>query len=500
MTTQHSTDVVIIGAGISGVGVAARLRMDHPDLDLVVFERREAMGGTWDLFKYPGIRSDSDMLTFGFGFRPWHGTKVLSDGPSIKAYVEQTAAEFGITERTKFGTTVEAANWDSATQTWTTTVVNAEGETEIWTSRFAVLATGYYDYDNAHRPTWTGEKSFKGEFVHPQFWPEDLDVTGKKVVVIGSGATAITLIPNLAAAGADVTMLQRSPSYIGTVPETDPVSVVLEKARVPKMVSYHIGRVRNIALQQGIYRACKAAPGPMRALLLAQLKAQIGDVDMEHFMPSYKPWDERLCVVPNGDLFRTLRRGEARIVTDHIKKFDKTGILLEGGEHLDADIVVTATGLTIKVGGGIDITVDGEPVPVRDRMLYKGVMLEGVPNAILVLGYTNASWTLKVDLAATYFSRLLSHLTKRGFTSVVPTADPDERRDVSVMGDSMRSGYIARGDAAMPRQGKSGPWRIKNDYLRDWPMLKRSKIDDGALTFTRHAANAVDKAGDAVSV
>lgn len=500
MTTHHHTDVAIIGAGISGIGVAARLRMEHPELDFTLFERREAMGGTWDLFKYPGIRSDSDMLTFGFGFRPWHGTKVLSDGPSIKRYVEETADAYGITERTRFGTTVKAANWDSETQLWTAEVVNASGETEIWTAQYAVLATGYYDYDNAHRPTWPGEKSFKGEFVHPQFWPEDLDVAGKKVVVIGSGATAITLVPNLAEAGAEVTMLQRSPSYIGTVPSEDFASALLAKAHVPQSVIYQIGRARNIALQQAIYRACKAAPGPMRALLLSQLKAQIGDVDMEHFKPNYNPWDERLCVVPNGDLFRTLRRGEARIVTDHIKTFDKTGIVLEGGEHLDADIVITATGLTIKVAGGIDVTVDGEPVPVRDRMLYKGVMLEGVPNAILILGYTNASWTLKVDLVATYFSRLVSHLRKGGYTSVVATAAPDQRREVSVMGDSMRSGYITRGDAVMPRQGKSGPWKIKNDYFRDWPLLKRSRIDDGALTFTRKVAVAQAAETDSIAV
>jgi cation diffusion facilitator CzcD-associated flavoprotein CzcO len=489
----RSVDVLIVGAGLSGVGMAATLTTEHPELTYAVLERRQAIGGTWDLFRYPGIRSDSDMLTFGYGFRPWLGTKILSDGAGIKQYVEETAQEYGVTDHIVFGRKVVRSSWSTAEDRWTVTALDeADGSTETWSAKHLVAATGYYSYDEGHRPTWPGEERFGGTLVHPQFWPEDLDYAGKKVVVIGSGATAISIVPEVARTAAQVTMLQRSPSYIATVPADDPVASVLAMARLPEMFSYKTGRARNIALQQGIYKFCRRAPKLARRMLLGAVRAQVGpEVSLEHFTPSYDPWDERLCVVPNGDLFRTFRRGDASIVTGHIKTFTEDGIELESGERIEADIVVTATGLKMQLLGGSTLEVDGEDVTLRERMLYKGVLVEGVPNAAVVIGYTNASWTLKADLAATYFSRLLDHMATRGYTSFVPRADDADRDDVSVLGASMRSGYVQRGDAVMPRQGKRGPWVIRNDFFRDLPMLKRARIDTPELHFdTRHPVAA----------
>jgi cation diffusion facilitator CzcD-associated flavoprotein CzcO len=500
-TPARDLDVLIIGAGLSGIGMACTLSTEHPELSYAILERRQAIGGTWDLFRYPGIRSDSDMLTFGYGFRPWVGTKILSDGPGIKAYVQETAQEYGVTDRITFGRKVVESSWSSDEGLWTVTALDeATGKTETWTAKKLVAATGYYSYDEGHRPTWPGEERFAGQFVHPQFWPEDLDYAGKKVVVIGSGATAISLVPEMAKTAAHVTMLQRSPSYIMTVPADDPVASVLTFARLPKMVGYKTGRARNIALQQGIYRFCRTAPGIARKLLLGAVKAQIGrKVSLEHFAPSYNPWDERLCVVPNGDLFRTFRRGDATIVTDHIKTFTEDGIELESGERIEADIVVTATGLKMQLMGGSKLVVDGEEVHVHDRMFYKGVLVEGVPNLAAVIGYTNSSWTLKADLAATYFSRLLDFMATSGYTTFVAEGEPDDRDDVSILGASMRSGYIARGDAVMPRQGKRGPWMIKNDYFRDLPMLKHARIDTPELRFDTRRPAAAKQADEAAA-
>ncbi len=490
VTDTLEFDVLIIGAGISGVGAACHLVREGTGKTFAILERREAVGGTWDLFTYPGIRSDSDMLTFGFGFRPWVGTKILADGPSIKEYVAATADEYAVTERIRFGRQVTKVSWSTDAGRWTVEAL-VDGEREVYTSRFLIGATGYYDYDAGHRPTFPGEETFAGQIVHPQLWPADLDHTGKRVVVIGSGATAITLVPSMAPEAEHVTMLQRSPSYIMPVPANDPVASPLAKIGVPAGLIYRSGRVRNIVLQQAIYKLCRSQPALARKVLLRMVRSQLGpDVDMKHFTPSYNPWDERLCVVPDGDLFKVLRRGEASIVTDHIETFTETGILLKSGEEIPADIVVSATGLKIQLMGGAEVEVDGATVETRDTMLYKGVLMEGVPNSMFVIGYTNASWTLKADLASEYFCRLLKHMDEHGHTRVVAVADPDERSDVSVMGDSMRSGYIQRGDAVMPRQGKRLPWRIRNDYFRDAPVLRRGRIADPALRFGSDAAVA----------
>ena len=496
-TTTHEVDVLIVGAGLSGIGAACHLVREETGRSFAILERRAAVGGTWDLFTYPGIRSDSDMLTFGYSFRPWNGTKVLADGPSIKQYVVDTAEEYGVAEHIRFGRRVVRASWSTDAGRWTVEV-DAGGRREVWTSQFLVGATGYYNYDEGYRPAFPGEEDFcraGGRVVHPQFWPEDLDYAGKRVVIIGSGATAITLVPAMATgegAAGHVTMLQRSPTYIMPVPEHDPVASPLAKLRVPAGFVYKCGRLRNIVLQQAIYKLCRARPALARKALLAGVRAQVGQhVDMKHFTPSYDPWDERLCVVPDGDLFRVLRRGEASIVTDHVETFTETGIRLKSGEEIPVDIVVTATGLQIQLAGGAEIDVDGESVDTRERMLYKGVLMEGVPNAMFVIGYTNASWTLKADLASEYFSRLLQHMAATGYDQVLPVADDADRSDVSVMGDSLRSGYIQRGDAVMPRQGKRMPWQIRNDYFRDAPMLRRGAIQDPALRFSVTRAAAV---------
>ena len=493
MTENRHLDVLIIGAGVSGIGAACHLIREETGASFAILERRAAIGGTWDLFTYPGIRSDSDMLTFGYGFRPWVGTNVLADGPSIKQYVEDTAAEYGVTEHIHFGRHVTRINWSSADKLWTVEAVvegGAAGEAEVWTARFLIGATGYYNYDQAFRPEFPGEESFGGQIIHPQFWPSDLDYTGKRVVIIGSGATAITLVPSMAPLAEHVTMLQRSPSYIMPVPATDPVASPLTKFRVPSGLIYRSGRLRNIVLQQALYKICRSQPKLARKVLLNMVRAQLrGTVDMKHFTPSYNPWDERLCVVPNGDLFRVLRRGEASIVTDHIETFTETGIRTRSGEEIPADIVVSATGLQIQLAGGAALEIDGEKISTHDRMLYKGVLMEGVPNMMFVIGYTNASWTLKADLASTYFSRLIKHMDKHGHTTVLPIASPEDHDTTSVMGDSMRSGYIQRGDAVMPRQGKRAPWRIFNDYFKDAPLLRRGAIDDSALLFGNESSD-----------
>ncbi|MGY4103207.1 flavin-containing monooxygenase [Nocardia sp. R16R-3T] len=482
--TRH-VDVLIIGAGLSGIGMACHLTLEQTGRSYAILERRTAIGGTWDLFRYPGIRSDSDMLTFGFGFRPWIGTKVLADGPHIRQYIEETAAEYGVTEHIRFGRKMTKASWSSDTELWTVEARDEQtGETEIYTSNFLVGCTGYYDYDNGYRPRFPGEAEFQGQIVHPQHWPQRLDYRGKRVVVIGSGATAITLVPAMADDTAHITMLQRSPTYIAALPADDPVAVGMKYARVPEKIAYRAGRARNIALQRASFRLSRTNPELSKKLLLAAVRMQLGkQFDMRHFTPSYNPWDQRLCIVPNGDLFKALRSGKASIVTDHIDRFTETGIRLASGAELPADIVISATGLSVQILGGATLEVDGEPVSTREHVVYKGTLLDGIPNAMLVLGYTNASWTLKADLAAEYFCRVLNHMKANGYTKVVAIAEDADRSDQSVMGSALTSGYIQRGDGVMPRQGARGPWQVINNYFRDRVLLRKAPVEDGVLTF-----------------
>ncbi|MFE0354717.1 flavin-containing monooxygenase [Streptomyces nigra] len=484
---QTHTDILVIGAGISGISAARHVLRDNPASSLVLLERRARVGGTWDLFRYPGIRSDSDMPTFGFGFRPWRDKRILADGAKIRQYVEDAAADGGILDRVRFGRRAISADFSHATGRWTVEVEDeSTGARESYSAGYLVSATGYYDYDTPYRPRFPGEAAFKGTLVHPQHWPEDLDHTGKRVAVIGSGATAITLLPALAGTAAHVTMVQRSPTYVLTLPEVDPLTSVLQKLRAPARLTHKVVRARNIALQRGSYAFCRKYPRLARKVLLGLVRAQAGrSVDMRHFSPDYKPWDQRLCVVPGGDLFKVLKRGEASIATGQIDTFTADGIRLKSGQEIKADIIVTATGLTVRLMGGMTLSVDGQPVDVKDRVLYKAVLLEGVPNMSLVIGYTNASWTLKADLAGAYSARLVAHMRRHGHAIATPVASDSDRSEFSVMGEALTSGYIARANEVMPRQGTRDPWRLWNNYYRDRALLRDAPIDDSALRFEK---------------
>ena len=483
MSNNHF-DVLIIGAGLSGVGAACHLSRQSPDRSFALIERRKRIGGTWDLFRYPGIRSDSDMYTLGYNFRPWTEPKVLADGPSIREYIADTAAEYNIDDKIYFERRMVDADFSTRDGQWTVRVENeGSGESEIFTCQFLLCCTGYYNYDAGYTPDFPGADQFKGRLVHPQQWPEDLDYSGKKVVVIGSGATAVTLVPAMAKDAEHVTMLQRSPTYIATVPERDELSVKLRRF-LPEMVVYRMARARNIGLQRLVYRLSKQRPGLVRRALLAAARRQLGDdIDMKHFRPSYNPWDERLCAVPNGDLFKVLRRGEASIVTDHIDTFTENGIRLKSGEELDADIVITATGLDLQLLGGAELSVDGETREPRDVLVYKGVMLRDVPNMAMVFGYTNASWTLKADIAAEYVCRLLNYMSRKGLQQVTPKDHDGSDTDKTFL--DLQSGYVQRAAHRLPRQGDKAPWKVLSNYLYDLPRLRYGRLNDDALEFVK---------------
>lgn len=482
MTQQH-LDVLIIGAGISGIGIGVHLTQKSPNKKFAILERREKIGGTWDLFRYPGIRSDSDMSTFGYEFKPWTGSKVLADGTSIRNYVNQTADEYKMLEKVHFNRQVKAANWSSEKKLWQLDVFNsADNKTEQWTADFLLGCTGYYDYDKGFKPDFPQEDQFKGQIIHPQHWPENLDYSDKKVVIIGSGATAITLVPAMADTAAHVTMLQRSPTYIAAVPSIDKLYVKMKKV-MPEKIAYSLTRVRNIGMQRLIYKLASEKPELMKKLLLKNVRMRVGkDIDMKHFTPNYNPWEQRLCAVPDGDLFKVVKKGKASIETDQIDHFTENGILLKSGKHLDADIIVSATGLNIQILGGIRATVDDKPISTCDHMLYKGILLSNVPNAAIIIGYTNASWTLKVDVAADYIARLLNYMDKKNYKVVVPKANADEITDDAIMG-SLSSGYIKRALDVMPRQGKNPAWRVSMNYLKDKVDLRTSGFKNDVLSF-----------------
>ena len=477
--TEH-VDVLIIGAGLSGIGAACRLRTEHPQRSIAVLEGREASGGTWDLFRYPGIRSDSDMFTFGFKWRPWPGDTALADGSSILEYLRTVAREYAVDELIRYRHRVVSASWDSATDLWTVEV-DHDGETLTFTTSLLWACGGYYDYDQGFSPELPGRDRFGGTVVHPQHWPEDLDYAGKKVVVIGSGATAVTLVPAMANAGAGhVTMLQRSPTYILSLPGRDPLATRLR--RLPTRVSYPIVRWKAILLAVATYQLAQRRPQLVKNLIRTMTAKQLPpgvDVDV-HFKPAYNPWDQRLCFVPDGDLFKAMRAGRASVVTDHIDTFTETGIRLRSGEQLEADVVVTATGLTLKAMGGIELVVDGTPVKMQDTMTYKALMLSDVPNFVFTIGYTNASWTLKADLVADFVCRLLTYLDEHGVRRAVAPRDPSvgEQRLID-----FSSGYILRALDELPKQGDREPWQLRQNYLRDVRSINHDRIDDGVLTF-----------------
>ncbi|WP_419827488.1 flavin-containing monooxygenase [Sphingomonas sp.] len=475
--------MLIVGAGLSGVDAAYRLQTGSPDRSFALFEARDAIGGTWDLFRYPGIRSDSDMTTLGFPFRPWRGERSIVEGGDIRDYIRDTAREHGIDTRIRLNHRVIAADWSSAEARWTIDY-EADAAPSRVTCGFLFLCSGYYDHAGGYAPTWPGQEAFAGTIVHPQFWPDDLDVAGKRVVVIGSGATAVTLVPALAANRTkSVTMLQRSPTYIVSVPSRDK-RAIRWRERLPMWLADKAIFWKSVGLSTFFYELARRRPGKFKAMVSGGQRKFLGPAfDMAHLTPSYQPWDQRLCLVPDGDLFRALKAGTATIETDTIERFAADGLLLASGKALPADIVVTATGLRMQMMGGATLSVDGEAVEPATRMLYKGAMLEGVPNFAFAVGYTNASWTLKCDLTARFVSRLLNHMARRRIDSVVPDAG-DEPRGLDPMID-LNSGYVRRAAATLPRQGKRAPWRVHQNYARDLLAFRTSRMRDGVLRFSR---------------
>ncbi len=480
-------DVLIVGAGLSGVGAAWHLQNEtKPARSYVILEGREAIGGTWDLFRYPGIRSDSDMYTLGYAFKPWTQAKAIADGPSILNYVRETAAENGIDRHIRFGHKVTAAAWSSEDARWTVTAVTADGATRTFTAGFVFLCGGYYSYDGGYLPAFPGYDRFKGALVHPQQWPQSLDYTGKRVVVIGSGATAVTLVPEMAKRAAHVTMLQRSPTYVVSRPAEDAMANKLREI-LPAKLAYSLVRWRNVLFGMWFFRLARNKPAAVKKNIIDMVRQALGpDYDVEtHFTPRYNPWDQRLCLVPDADLFTALKDGTASVVTDHIETFDETGIQLTSGQHLDADVIVTATGLVLQVMNGLTLTVDGQAVDPGQTLSYKGMMYEGVPNLASAFGYTNASWTLKCDLTCEYVCRLLNQMARTGLRQVTPrNSDPEIERQPWL---DFSSGYVARAMEKFPKQGSKAPWRLHQNYALDLMSLRYAKLEDGALAFSNPA-------------
>jgi len=476
-------DVLIVGAGLSGIGAACHLTTEAPGLTYAIVEAREASGGTWDLFRYPGIRSDSDMFTLAYRFRPWDGTKTIADGADILAYLRQTAAEYDVESHIEYRGRVVRAAWSSETATWTVTVENTEsGVATTRSCRFLYLCCGYYRYDEGYTPEWPGQDEFAGRLVHPQSWPTDLDVNGKRIVVVGSGATAVTLVPALTRAGARVTMLQRSPSFVMSMPAHDPLAIALRKI-LPARRAYAAIRWKNVKVATALYTVCRRFPTRARSALIkgAARRLPAGYDVSRHFSPRYQPWDQRLCLVPEGDFFEAISSGDAEVVTEEISSFTRQGVELASGRALNADIVVSATGLNLMILGGIELAVDEAPVIIPERVAFKAMMLDGVPNMAFAIGYTNAAWTLKVDLVSSYISRLLDSMQRRGYTTVIPKL-PREPMETSPFID-MRSGYFRRSLETMPLQGDRAPWRLQQHYAKD-ATLFRSPMEDEELEFS----------------
>ena len=489
-------DVLIVGAGISGIGAAHHLQRSRPGRSYAILEARESMGGTWDLFRYPGIRSDSDLPTFAYKWRPWTGEKILADGPSILSYIKETAAAEGIDRNIRYGQRVVAADFDSERGIWNVAVELADGTNAAYTCNWLFGASGYYRYDEGYTPDFEGTERFTGAggtIVHPQDWPEDLDYAGKRVVVIGSGATAVTIVPAMASAAAHVTQLQRSPSYVMTIPSRDAIANGLRRILGDEL-GHRITRRKNIFLQRTIYRQSRKRPQLVRRLLRwAQRRQLPAGYDLDtHFNPDYDPWDQRLCMVADGDLFKAISAGDASIVTDRIRTFTERGIELESGRVLDADIVVTATGLNLLAFGGMELAVDGEAFDISEATAYRGMMLSGLPNFAFTIGYTNSSWTLKSDRVGEYFGRLLTHMDDQGWDVCTPILGTEiEKRPLL----DFKAGYVLRSLDEFPTQGDRGPWKSSDDYLSDIPAFTEQAIADGWLDF-RSVLPAGTKAAD----
>jgi monooxygenase len=480
--SMKHVDVLIVGAGLSGIGAAHHIQTACPQKTYTILEARDAIGGTWDLFRYPGVRSDSDMHTLGYRFRPWTRAKAIADGPSILSYVRDTATEAGIDRHIRFGHKVTGASWSTEDALWTISAVH-NGETVQLTARFLYVCSGYYHYDAGYKPAFPGIDQFGGTVVHPQHWPEDLDYAGKQVVVIGSGATAVTLVPAMADQAAHVTMLQRSPTYILAIPAKDAIANTLRRVLGPQR-TYSVVRWKNVLLTTLFYQLSRRRPKIVKAMIRKAAAKQLPsgyDVDV-HFKPRYNPWDQRLCVVPDGDLFTAIRRRRASVVTDRIKEFTASGLRLESGAELDADIVVMATGLRLLAIGGIRLTVDGNDVKLPETMAYKGMMLSGVPNFVFTAGYTNASWTLKADLVSEFAVRLLGHLDNHGYDQCVPVNDDPTVAERPLL--DFNAGYVQRSIDEFPRAGSRQPWQMGMSYAHDLVKLRHGRIDDGVMRFS----------------
>ena len=482
-------DVLIVGAGLSGIGAACHLEADAPGISYAILEARGTNGGTWDLFRFPGVRSDSDMFTLSYPFRPWKQSKSIAEGGEILRYLRETAAAFGVDRQISYHSRVVAAEWSSGDARWTVTVEHTgTGARTQRTCGFLYLCPGYYRYDQGYTPRWPGQQSFTGTIVHPQYWPEDLDLAGQRVVLIGSGATAATILPAIAGTAAHVTMLQRSPSYVLAMPNADPIANLLRKV-LPERRAYAAVRWINARIGTAIYELCRKYPARARAMLRDGAIKRLPpgyDVDT-HFRPAYEPWDQRMCLIPDGDFFAAISSGKADVVTDHIESFTADGLRLRSGRHLGADVIITATGLNLQPLGGFELTLDGAAVRVPERVVYKGMMLGDVPNLAFAIGYTNASWTLKVDLVSSYVARMLAHMKKRGYAVVTPRVPSGQMATAPLI--EMTSGYFERSRHALPLQGDRSPWRLRQHYFKD-AALWRGSVDAQELEYRRAGALA----------
>ena len=500
-------DVIIVGAGLSGIGAAARLKMECPNKTFAILEGRERMGGTWDLFRYPGVRSDSDMFTLGYRFSPWRDPKAIADAPAILNYIRDTSREFKLDDHVRYAHRVTRAEWSSETAAWILTthaqarasaraISSADPPAQVgppvnegaagddlgqFTCSFLYLCTGYYDYDGGYTPEFKNSDKFRGTIVHPQKWPEDLEYENKRVVVIGSGATAVTLVPAMAETAAHVTMLQRSPTYVVTRPTQDKIANLLRRV-LPAKSAYMLSRWKNVLFGMFFYALSRKKPETMKRILAKGVTKELGEEqNAKHFTPRYNPWDQRLCLVPDADLFRSIKEGRASVVTDEIDTFTENGLLLKSGEHLDADVVVTATGLVLKLMAGLRLAVDGEPVDFSKKIAYKGMMYSDVPNVASAFGYTNASWTLKCDLTAEYVCRLLKFMDRRGYAVCTPRLNDPTVRPEPVI--DFTSTYVRRALPTLPKQGSKAPWRLHQNYVKDLFLLRYGSVQDAAMEF-----------------
>ena len=482
---MEHVDVIIVGAGLSGVGGACHLRLRCPQKSFVILEGRERMGGTWDLFRYPGVRSDSDMYTLGYRFRPWRDNKAMADGPAILKYIRETAKEYDVDKTIRYNHRVRRASWSSQDTRWTVEAETGDSVVQL-TCNFLYLCTGYYDYESGYTPDWPGIEKFRGTIVHPQKWPEDLDYTDKRIIVIGSGATAVTLVPAMAERAKHVTMLQRSPSYVVSRPAEDKIANALRKV-LPDRAAYMLTRWKNVLAGTFFYSLARNRPQIFKWMVARGVRNHLGEeYDSKHFTPHYNPWDQRLCLVPDADLFRAIRERRVSVVTDQIETFSENGLLLKSGERLDADIIVTATGLVLRLFSGMQLVVDGAPVDLPKTLVYKGMMFSDVPNFAFAVGYTNASWTLKCDLAAEYVCRLLNHMDHHGYSICTPRVNDPDIGEQPVI--DFNSGYVLRALHTLPRQGLKTPWRLHQNYVKDLSLMRYARVEDGTMQFQSGAA------------